>query len=348
VVFDPSGTVRVPPTAFHIGYSPLRAARTWDGAVAVAYTLTEVNRRGHYQQPLDHWSERANTLFASLAHAGALEELSLPAFCNRVDRRHVDDARAILTTRYGEDHPSVAGLEGVLAASEKELASIWSTTSGMLLGLRTEAARQVSHYAPLDIDAFLAAGAHLHIVSPSRAQAVSVPLVVGLVDEIVARAYQRPESLLLALDELANVAPLPQLAGIVSEGGGQGVVTLACLQDLSQARTRWGPAADGFLSLFPTALVLPGVADPSTLQTIGQLSGASLRSFPSTQFDRRGRPQGHTWSTQELPRLTMADVSHGRPGHALALSARKEPGWVSLTPFHRDPRFLPYRSLTRS
>jgi hypothetical protein len=31
--------------------------------------------------------------------------------------------------------------------------------------------------------------------------------------------------LLLALDELANVAPLPRLAGIVSEGGGQGVLT---------------------------------------------------------------------------------------------------------------------------
>ena len=32
----------------------------------------------------------------------------------------------------------------------------------------------------------------------------------------------------LALDELANVAPLPELPSMVSEGGGQGLVTLAC------------------------------------------------------------------------------------------------------------------------
>jgi len=68
--------------------------------------------------------------------------------------------------------------------------------------------------------------------------------------------HEQGARLLLALDELANVAPLPRLASIVSEGGGQGVVTLACLQDLSQARSRWGTSAEGFLSLFPTTVVL--------------------------------------------------------------------------------------------
>jgi len=42
---------------------------------------------------------------------------------------------------------------------------------------------------------------------------------------------------------------------MVSEGAGQGVLTLACLQDLSQARGRWGGAAEGFLSLFGTTVV---------------------------------------------------------------------------------------------
>ena len=49
-------------------------------------------------------------------------------------------------------------------------------------------------------------------------------MVVGLIEELVHATYDRHENgarLLLALDELANVAPLPRLAGIVSEGGGQ-------------------------------------------------------------------------------------------------------------------------------
>ena len=60
---------------------------------------------------------------------------------------------------------------------------------------------------------------------------------------------------------------------MVSEGGSQGLLTLACLQDLSQARQRWGRAADGFLSLFGTKLVLPGIGDLATLELISRLGG---------------------------------------------------------------------------
>jgi hypothetical protein len=39
---------------------------------------------------------------------------------------------------------------------------------------------------------------------------------------------------------------------------------MACLQDLSQARTRWSDAAaDGFLTLFQTKLLLPAITDPA-------------------------------------------------------------------------------------
>src|SRR3712207_5291723 len=63
------------------------------------------------------------------------------------------------------------------------------------------------------------------------------------------------DAMLWALDEVANVAPLRKLPGIVSEAGGHGLQVLACFQDLSQARARWGAAADGFLSLFGTKVV---------------------------------------------------------------------------------------------
>ncbi len=79
--------------------------------------------------------------------------------------------------------------------------------------------------------------------------------------------------LTLVLDELANIAPIPDLPAMVSEGGGQGLLTLACLQDLSQARQRWGLAADGFLSLFGAKLVLPGIGDLATLELVSRLGG---------------------------------------------------------------------------
>ena len=157
--------------------------------------------------------------------------------------------------------------------------------------MRTEAARASSREAPLDLDAFLGGPHQLHIVAPSRHQAVTIPLVVGLIEEIVHATYDRHEEgarLLLALDELANVAPLPRLAGIVSEGGGQGVLTMACLQDLSQARSRWGTSAEGFLSLFPTTVVLPGIADRPTLEMLRSLAGRALVSDARRSSSVRG------------------------------------------------------------
>lgn len=278
-------------------------------------------------------------------HACALRGESLGQLASRVDERRGDDLLSELTERHGEHHPAVSLLNGVLATEERERSSIWSTTAGLFAGVRTEAARASAREAPLDVAEFLSGPHQLHVVAPSRHQAVSIPLVVGLIEELVHATYERHHEgarLLLALDELANVAPLPRLAGIVSEGGGQGVLTLACLQDLSQARARWGTSAEGFLSLFPTTLVLPGIADRPTLETLRQLAGRELVESPSVQRNTKGRAVGHSTSWVERDRLSVSELAQGRDGYALGLDAQNYLKWVELTPAYRDPRFRPY------
>jgi type IV secretion system protein VirD4 len=278
-------------------------------------------------------------------HACALRDESLGQLASRVDERRCDDLVHELTERHGEHHPAVSLLHGVLATEERERSSIWSTTAGLFAGVRTEAARASAREAPIDVDEFLRGPHQLHIVAPSRHQAVSIPLVVGLIEELVHATYDRHHEgarLLLALDELANVAPLPRLANIVSEGGGQGVLTLACLQDLSQARARWGTSAEGFLSLFPTTLVLGGIADRTTLETLRHLAGREMTPSPSVQRDVKGRAVGHSVSWVERDRVSMSEVAQGREGHALGLDAQNRLRWVQLTPAYSDPRFRPY------
>ena len=52
--------------------------------------------------------------------------------------------------------------------------------------------------------------------------------------------------MLWLLDEVANIAPIHDLPALVSQAGGQNLQVVIGLQDLSQARTRWGAdAADG-------------------------------------------------------------------------------------------------------
>lgn len=351
MLFDPSGTVDAPPGVRRVGYSPLHASRDWDGAVLAARSLVEAARLGRADRADDHWTERAAALVAPMLHAAALEQRSLGALVTDVDRRHGDDALARLRARYGEMHPATALLGGVLASEDRELSSIWSTASGLFAGLRTDAARRASRDAPLDLDAFLAGGHHLHVVAPSRHQVVAAPLVIGMLDEIVDATYRRHRDgarLLLALDELANVAPLPRLTRVISEGGGQGVVTLACLQDLSQGRARWGSAADGFLSLFPTTVILPGIADRATLELVQSLAGRELVPSPTVQHGRWGRPRATSTSWVERDRAQPAEVARGRPGFALALDETKSLRWVALTPAHEDGRWRDYRVRERS
>jgi type IV secretion system protein VirD4 len=345
LLFDPSGTVHTPPGVRRVGYSPIRQAQSWDGAVLAARSLVDVSRRRHLDDGESHWNERAGALIAPLLHGASLRNESLGQLASRVDGRSADDVMVDLATRYGEAHPSVSLLRGVLATEERERSGIWSTASGLFSGMRTDAARASAREAPLDVREFLAGPHQLHIVAPSRYQAVTVPLVVGMIEEVVHATYDRHHDgarLLLALDELANVAPLPRLASIVSEGGGQGVVTLACLQDLSQARSRWGTTADGFLSLFPTTVVLPGIADRTTLEMVQQLAGRSMVPSHNVQHSRRGRTEGYTRSWIERDNATLSDVARGRQGYALGLNERKDLRWIELTPSYADPRFRRY------
>ena len=345
LLFDPSGTVVAPPGVRRVGYSPIRSAQSWDGAVLAARTLVDVSRRRHLDDGDSHWNERAGALVAPLLHAAALRGDTLGQLASRVDARRGDDVLEELSTRYGPAHPAVGLLQGVLASEDRERSGIWSTTSGLFAGMRTDAARASARESPLDVQEFLSGPHQLHIVAPSRYQAVSVPLVVGMIEEVVHATYDRHHdgaSLLLALDELANVAPLPRLASIVSEGGGQGVVTLACLQDLSQARSRWGNNADGFLSLFATTVVLPGIADRATLEMIQHLAGRSLVETHQVQHSRRGRTEGYSRSWIERDNATIHDVARGRNGYALGLNEKKDVRWIELTPSYADPRFRRY------
>ncbi len=350
LLFDPSGEIPTPLGVTRIGFSPLAVARKWDRSLLATRSLLDVRRR-NLEVGDDHWSERATALVAPLFHAAALRGDSIATLSAQVDHREAGVALRELSERYGANHPSATMLSSILSTSERELSSIWSTASGLFAGLRSDAARQASREGGLDIKEFLRGRHHLHIVSPSRHQAMAAPLIVGLIDEIVDATYRQHREvpgLLLALDELANVAPLPRLASIVSEGGGQGVLTMACLQDLSQARARWPTTSDGFLSLFANTIVLPGVADRRTLELISSLAGDETIERTSTQRNRRGRSVGSNSSWDDRPRLPLDVIARGRTGYALGLSTRKEVEWVPLTSAYNDPRFRHYLERSRS
>ncbi len=318
--WDPSGTTNIPTGLQSVTWSPIVGAETWDHAVARAHALANA-ARPHQTAHDTHWVERAQALLAPLLHAAALSGADLAVLLSWLHRRHLDIPLATL-----ENHHARRGadlLQGLARTDSRELSGIFSTADSLLAAYRTDAALNATRNPIFDPDYFAASTDTLYLVSPAATQDLHAPLVVTLVDQIRTAAYRwRPHpSMLYALDELANIAPLPDLPATLAEGGSQGLVILACLQDLSQARARWDKASDGFLTLFTHKLVLPGIADPATLKIISTLAGEIDVHVWSTSRENRlfGRSTT-TMSTRRQKRLPEDSIASQPPGTALLIS----------------------------
>ncbi|HEV2362452.1 MAG TPA: TraM recognition domain-containing protein [Acidimicrobiales bacterium] len=356
LLFDPSGSLSgpVPP----IGWSPLQSSRTYDGAVLMAKTMVDIARPGVTSDSL-HWNERAMALLGPLFHAAAADGRSMRDLLGWVDLREAAHAKRILA---GVDAELASrSLRGILLSEEREQSGIWSTAASVLAGFRTESALRLTEGPLLDAEAFVAAGSAgwsptLYVCASGARHQQAAPLVAGLLSDVRDATYRlnalsptgrgRPATLFV-LDELANIAPLPDLPHIVAEGGGQGLITLACLQDMSQARSRWPGSGAGFLSQFGTKVILPGIADIQTLQAISTMIGDRHVEQTSTTR-RRGRAGGvrrqgssTTSSTRREPIMPPSAVREGLAGLALTLTRGGKASWVRMTPYlyrsHAEP-----------
>ncbi|MGH9083036.1 MAG: type IV secretory system conjugative DNA transfer family protein, partial [Acidimicrobiales bacterium] len=262
-----------------------------------------------------------------------------------VDRHDGSPALSILASAGGDRAAATDVLAGILSTEGREQSGIWSTASGVLGAYRSKAALASTEPPYLDADTFCAGPNSLYICAAGRRQQLLAPLVVGLLTDVRDAAYRRAAHqpgggfppVLLALDEVANIAPIPDLPAIVTEGAGQGLLTLACLQDLSQGRARWGREAEAFVSLFGTTVVLPGIADMPTLEALSALGGDV--EIPTRTVGHALGPSGKILPSVSVSgtmrrRLPVDAIGCGREGQALVVDTRNRMGWVKLTPAH--------------
>lgn len=356
-VLAPPGTP-LPPEAVPLRWSPVQAAMTWDGAMVIAQNTVEAAAPGRHDEEARHFAGRSTTLLAPLLHAAALEDLPMREVMPWVLRRDHTVPLQILD-RHGAEL-AANSLRDILQTDVREQSGIWSWTSQALRAYHTEAGLALTDTPNFDPDAFVRSGDTVYVIGPADQQKLYAPLVVGLVDDVRQAGYVRHHEaaamdvpvppVVLLLDETKNIAPLPNLPGIVSESGGQGVLVVASFQDLSQARERWGVEAEGFLTLFTTKVVLPGIAEPQTVQAVSMLAGSydqqiySRTVAPGHQVGHLGPiplmsgPQvSHHYGVRKEPVLDPAVIHRGVPGRALLLHERGH-SWVHLTPaFAAEP-----------
>lgn len=349
--FDPAGADLTPSWATQLRWSPVSASVVWDRALLMARSMVasaQVN--GRDVSDASHWTERGTALLAPLLHAAALGGRPISELVGWVLRHDLDPAESLLA-EHGGSPLAVNSLASIVATHERERSSIFSTVANVLAGYNTEASVARADNPNFDAAAFVdrSETPTIYITADAQHQNLVAPLVVAFLEDIRTAVYdfhrhsptgptrQPWTPVFFALDEAANIAPIPNLPAMISESGGQGLQVLAAFQDLSQARSRWSAAGEGFLSLFSQKLVFGGIGDPATLQALETLVGdwdrPIMTNSLSTQF--LAFPNNSTsWTTQRSPVLTASQIANIPKNQALGVHPD---GWglINLTPHYQ-------------
>ncbi len=338
-VFDPSGREVLPPGVTRLRWSPITSAGVWDDALVMARAMTRAEQPAAGTTDEAFWTGRARALLAPVLHAAALARRDVGEVSDWIARQDLDTPAALLEAA-NATRPA-AMLEGIARTSPRERASIFATTANTLAAYDSDVARSAATSPNFDADRFVRSSDTIFVCGPAHLQDLTAPLIVGLITEVRQAVYTAIRTgvslplVTLVLDEVANIAPLHDLPAMVSEAGGQGLHVVACLQDLSQARDRWGASvANGFLSLFGTKVVMGGIFDVDTTQALSVASNEEEQLFASTHTT--DTPQGPVTregqSRRWRPRLTSGDISGIPRGRALAI---RDTVWstVELVPY---------------
>jgi len=365
-LFDPSGTentdTELPDGVRRLCWSPIAAAATWDQALIMARAMTAATRPGAGTTNESHWSERAGALLAPLLHAAHHTNQPIAEVLRWTLRQDLKPATAILAD--SDTQVAADVLAGIERTDERERSSIFSATAGVLAAYNSDAVRAAAAHPNFDPNQFATSTDTIYITAPEHKQALCAPLIVGLLEQIRHATYDHARNhtptgppMLWALDEIANTDPIHDLPALISQAGSQHLQVMIGLQDLSQARTRWGEhQADALLSLFQTKLILTGIADPRTLEAISLTLGEYDRDTISQTLSHT-QPQEwlahptHTdsvnYNTQRQRILTPGDIAHLPPGHALHLTPTN---WntIQLTPWHQTQPWKTIAATTES
>lgn len=248
------------------------------------------------------WEGKTRTALQALLHAAALDNRP-PAELFRwtLDPTAAAEAVAILTGSTGAAAGWAESLEAMIDADPRTRDSIWQGVSLALAALADPRVldavtpRAGEHFDP---EAFLTESGTLYLLATGAGAGASSALVAALVEDLIETARRMAARsagarldppVLLALDEIGNLAPLPSLPTLMAEGGGTGITTMPVLQSLAQARDKWGEnAANAIWDAAIVKIILGGASNSRDLQDLSTLIGERDEYTDSTTIGDHG------------------------------------------------------------
>lgn len=348
-VFDPQGLAQGVPHGLR--WSPVRGChdpltamiRAAGLAAGTGLTAGSVDNGGF-------WEGKTRTAVQALLHAAALDDRP-PAVLYQwaLNPAAAADATRILRTSSGAADGWADSLEGMISADPRTRDSIWHGVALAFAALADP--RVLAAVTPTGNDAFdpadfLTDNGTLYLLATGSGAGASAPLVAALIEDLVETARRtaatNPGSrldppLLLALDEIGNLAPLPSLPTLMAEGGGTGITTMPVLQSMAQARSRWGDhAATAIWDASIVKIVLGGASNSRDLQDLTTLIGDHDQPVWTTTTDSHGQTSTQR-STRRQPILPPDQIRTLPFGTGLVLLRAAPPIPTRLRPWTSRP-----------
>ena len=248
------------------------------------------------------WEGKTRTALQALLHAAALDGRP-PAELFRwtLDPSSAAEAVAILNSNPNAAMGWGDSLGAMIDADPKTRDSIWQGVSLALAALadpRVLDAVTPGPHEQFDPETFLTQHGTLYLLATGAGAGASAALVAAFVEDLIETARRLAARspgarldppLLLALDEIGNLAPLPSLPMLMAEGGGTGITTMPVLQSLAQARDRWSEnQASAIWDASIVKIVLGGASSSRDLQDLSTLIGERDEYTDSVTLGDRG------------------------------------------------------------
>ncbi|MFF5966780.1 TraM recognition domain-containing protein [Streptomyces collinus] len=249
-LYDPTHLCDTPS---RLHWSPTAGCEDKATATArAAALLTPVRPTAKLDQAL---SDTAEILLRSYLHAAAIDGRTIRHVHRWSQGTQIQDAVRILRTSPKAAPGSAGELEGALTAHPERRDMAQQLTTRALAALSMVNIREActpNRTDALALDSFVHEGGTLYVVGESiedpRTNPGAMPLLTALVSSVVERGRHMAERssagrldppMTLVLDDVAAVAPLPQLPELLATGADRGMPTLALLRSREQGRARW-------------------------------------------------------------------------------------------------------------
>ncbi|KQW42620.1 type VI secretion protein [Nocardioides sp. Root1257] len=248
------------------------------------------------------WEGRARVVIQALLHAAALDQLPTRVLFEwSLSATAAMDAVGILASHGGAAPGWGDSLRGMIESDPRTRDSIWMAVSQATACLSDPQVLDAVSPGPgeeFDPTHFLTTNGTLYLLATGAGASAAWPLVAAFVEDLTETARHLAAGspgtrldppLLLALDEIGNLAPLPSLPVLMAEGGGTGITTVPVLQSLAQARTRWGDhAASTIWDAAIVKVILGGTSASKDLQELAVLIGDRYERSETTTIGEYG------------------------------------------------------------